>query len=56
MNVNELWDNLINGEYFTEEELQLVTDINGYSVGSLNDAIYTRYGLRNWDQLQEEYA
>ena len=54
MNEDELWGNLIDGEYFTEEELQLVTNINGYSVDSLNDAIYARYGLRNWDQLQDE--
>ena len=52
MNVNELWDNLINGEYFTEEELQLVNNMEGYSVETLEDAIYARYGLRDWDQLQ----
>ena len=56
MNVNELWDNLIDGEYFTEEELQLVTSINGYTTDALNDAIYARYGVRGWDRLQEEYA
>ena len=56
MNVNELWDNLINGGYFTEEELQLVTNIISYSTDALNDAIYARYGVRDWDQLQEEHA
>ena len=56
MNVNELWDNLINGGYFTEEELELVTNINGYSLETLEDAIYARHGVRDWDQLQEEHA
>lgn len=49
--VNELWDELINGMYFTEEELRLVTCINGYSVEALNDCIYARYGYRSLEQL-----
>lgn len=44
LTVNELWDNLLEQELFTEAELQLITNINGYNVETLNDAIYARYG------------
>lgn len=54
MNVDELWEKLIMDNYFTEEELQLVTDVAGYSVSTLNDCIYSRYGYRSWEQLVEE--
>ena len=52
--VNKLWDKLIEQELFTEEELRLVTDINGYSVETLNDCIYARYGYRDLEQMKED--
>jgi len=52
--VNRLYSNLIDGGYFTEDELQLVTSINGYSIETLNDCIYCRYGYRDYDQMVEE--
>lgn len=51
--INTLWDNLIEGGYFTEEELQLVTNINGYNIETLNDCIYCRYGFQDWEQMNE---
>jgi hypothetical protein len=36
------WDNLVNYGIATEEELQLITDINGYNLEALNDVIYAR--------------
>lgn len=51
--VNELWDLLVDEGYFTAEELQLLTNINGFSVETLNDAIYARYGYRDYDQMME---
>lgn len=53
LNVNQLWDLLLEQELFTEEELQLLTNINGYSVETLNDAIFARYGYRDYDQMME---
>lgn len=52
--VNKLWDKLIEQELFTEEELRLVTDINGYSVETLNECIYARYGYRSLEQMEED--
>lgn len=52
--VDRLYWDLIVGSYFTEEELNLVTSINGYSVETLNDCIYARYGYRTFQQMMEE--
>ena len=51
---NDLYNNLIDNGYFTEKELQLITDINGYNIETLNNAIYARYGYRDYKQLTEE--
>ena len=55
LNVNELWDQLLDLELFTYEELQLITNINGYSLETLNDAIFARYGYRDFEQMMEEW-
>jgi len=52
--VFELWDNLVKLEYFTADELQLITQVNGLSMKTLNDAIFARYGYRDWEQMKEE--
>lgn len=49
--VNKLWDKLIGNGFFTEEELQLITNINGYNVETLNDCIYARYGYHNYRDM-----
>lgn len=51
--VNEVWDLLVDNDYFTVEELQLLTNINGYNLETLNDAIYARYGYRDLEQMLE---
>ena len=52
--VNVLWDELIEYELFTYDELRLLTNINGYSVETLNDAIFSRYGYRDYEQMMGE--
>ena len=51
---NELWDLLIENSVATEEELQLVTAINGQNITALNDVLYVRTGYRDWEQFEEE--
>lgn len=51
--VNQLYEELLNRGLFTEAELQLVTDINGYSKETLNSCIYARYAYHNLEQLIE---
>lgn len=55
MNYNELYEELLNLELFTKEELQLITFMNGFNEKTLNDAIYCRYGYRDLEQMLEEY-
>lgn len=50
MTVGQLWDLIIEHNIATEDELRLVTDINGYSVNTLNQVIYARTGYRDWEQ------
>ncbi len=49
----EAWGELVDGGYFTEEELLLVTGINGQTIETLNDCIYCRFGYRSLDDLKE---
>lgn len=38
----------------TEEEINLVTKINGYTGETLNDILYVRTGYRSFEQIQGE--
>lgn len=51
--IENTWDNLVNYGIATEEELQLITDINGYNLEALNDVIYARTGYHDWEQYEE---
>lgn len=51
---NEVWDLIIENAIATEEELQLVTDIVGYNLCTLNDVIYARTGYRDIEQYLGE--
>ena len=48
-----LFDLLVDGEYFTDDDLILLTNINGLSIETLNDAIFSRYGYRDFDQMKD---
>ena len=52
----ELWDTIIEHGIATEEELELVTAINGFHDDALNDVIYVRTGYRNIEQLLEDWG
>ena len=50
---DELWDYLTELGIATEEELSLVTSINGFSLDSLESVLYCRTGYRSLEQIQE---
>lgn len=50
--VNKLYNQLVDGGYFTDDELQLATHIGGYDIETLNDCIYFRYGYRSFEQMK----
>ena len=54
MDISIIWDTIIEYGIATDEELLLVTAINGYNEDTLNDVIYVRTGYRNIEQLLEE--
>ena len=49
-----LWDFIIDNNIATESELQLVTDINGWNEETMNDVIYAKIGLRDYEQCKDE--
>ena len=52
MELEEYWQYLINSGIATEQELQLVTYIIGYSVETLDKVLYVRTGYRSIEQLE----
>jgi len=51
---NEIYEYIIDNKFASEEALDLITNINGYSVETLNDVIYALTGYRNIEQLKGE--
>lgn len=47
MSTSQIWDSLLEGQFFTLEELNLVTNINGLSIKTLDDMCYSRYGVEH---------
>jgi hypothetical protein len=54
--VTELWDYLLDNGIASEETLQVVTNINGYSLSTLEDVLYATTGYRSLEQAEEEEA
>jgi len=49
--IEQLWEKIIEYGIATEKELQLVRYINGYNIDSLNSVIYARTGYRDIEQF-----
>ena len=52
--ITELWDLLVNDDIATEQTLQVITSINGYTLETLNDVLYTVTGCRCIEQYHAE--
>lgn len=50
---NELWNLIIENNIATEDELSLVSYINGWNIETLNDVLYVRTGYRDLEQFKE---
>ena len=55
LSLDQLWDLFIDFNICSEESLQLVTNINGYNYDAFKDILYATFGLRNLEQLVEEF-
>lgn len=53
MNKEQMWE-VLSAYGVSEQTLQVVTDINGYSEETMLDILYSVTGYRNFEQLQEE--
>ena len=49
----EMWDALLELGV-SEQTLQIVTSINGYTVQTMLDVLYAHTGYRNFEQLDDE--
>lgn len=54
MTKDEMWNRLENEGIATYDEINLVTDINGYTEEALLDILYARTGYRNFEQMEDE--
>lgn len=51
---DKLWDYLLENNLASEEALQLVTNINGFNLETLESVLYSTTGYHTLEQLQEE--
>lgn len=50
----EMWDWLIDNGIATEDELKLITKMNGYNIHVLNDVLYYRTGYHDREKWKEK--
>lgn len=53
MNLEEIIDYLVDNGIATKDEIELVTNINGYNEESINDIIYYRTAFHDIEQYLE---
>jgi hypothetical protein len=51
---DQIWDMMIECGIATQEELELVTCINGYTIETLDDIYFARTGYRDSKDLLDE--
>ena len=51
--LSDLWDYLLMNAIATQEELQLITSINGMNLESLESVLYYRTGYRSLEQIDD---
>lgn len=54
LTLDEMWDIFIDYGLCSEETLQVVTNINGYSEETMLSILYAVTGLRNFEQLADD--
>lgn len=55
LKLNELWARLVDMGLFTDDELNLVTSLMGYTEDTLNQAIYVRTGCKDIESYLAEF-
>lgn len=52
--IEQAWDYLIDSCNVSEDTLKIVTNINGYSLETLEDVLYAVTGYRSFEQVVYE--
>ena len=50
------WDFLTENDIATDNEIRLVTEINGLTLEAMTDILYVRTGYRNLEQMEGEWG
>ena len=51
---DQIWDYLLENNIASKQTLETVTNINGYTIETLNDILYSATGYRDIEQLESE--
>ena len=51
--MNKLWDYILETELATEDEISLITAINGTNLEAFESILYVRTGYRSLEQILE---
>ena len=54
MTIQKMWNYLVEHQIVTEEELTLVTQINGYNEEAMLGVLYARTGFNDFEQVKGE--
>lgn len=54
MNVDDMWDTLMNEYGVSEETLRIITDINGYSETTMLDVLWAVAGERSFEDEADD--
>ena len=52
--ISMLWDFIVDNNIAADNEVILVSDINGWNEETMTDIIYARTGLRSYEQCKDE--
>lgn len=52
--LDNIWSELVEAGLFTDDELRLVTALNGYTEETLNNALFVRTGFTSYDEYKED--
>ena len=52
MSLEEIYDKLIELDIATENEIDLVCQINGWTIDTLNDILYARTGYKDIEDIE----
>lgn len=53
LTTEQIWDYILESGIATEDELVLITSIDGMSEDTLNDVLYARTGYRSVEQMMD---